>query len=118
MTASNEENFQQLITLCNDVFENEHYEAAYHLLNAGIHLAHDTQDEAGLLLLKQLATDQSAWINSHAPENVMSVQSAHKRNGIDMYGVAIRQASIHARLIQENRRRENSKTHWPDEWLK
>lgn len=110
---TDEENLQQLIELCRVVFAHRHFEAAQHLLNAAIHLARDLEDEATLLLIQQIATQQYEWINANAPGSIMSERSAHARNGVDLYGVTIRQAAAHAAMVKENRRRRDKP---PTQW--
>jgi hypothetical protein len=106
----------RLMTLCRDVFADRHYEAAYHILNAAIHVGHDTENEDYLRSIAELAEEQADWINAHAPESIMSAQSAKERSGIDMYLVAIRQAKTHAAMIHEkHRRRDKPSATWRSE---
>jgi hypothetical protein len=105
----------RLLALCREVFQGRHYEAAHHLLNSAIHVAHDLGDEQALIAIEKLAKEQAAWINTYAPESIMSSQSAKAREGVDMYAVTIRQAAAHQLMIRENRRRQASRLDWPDD---
>jgi hypothetical protein len=99
---------ERLMSLCQEVFAARHYEAAYHLLTAAIHVGQDLEDQQALLRIERLAIEQAAWINANAPESMMSSQSAQSRSGVDLYANVIRQAAAHARIIRENRRREDA----------
>jgi hypothetical protein len=105
---------QQILDLARGTFEAAHYETAFHLLTAAKHYARDQKDEEGLYTVEETALAQGRWINTHAPDSIMSAQSAHHRRGVDLYGMLAREAHTHALIVkQQNRRDQSPPLSWP-----
>lgn len=59
--------------------EGRHYEVAYHVLCALLHVAEEMDDEATCQLVGQRANECRDWIDVHAPEHRLSTRSAQSR---------------------------------------
>lgn len=105
---------QQLMSISQEALVSGHYETAYHTLCAAMHYAEAVGDEQGLRLVEQTAKEHRDWIDTHSPEHRMSTQSAHQRQGTNMYSMLVRQASAHALMVKQKHRREHAKPlPWP-----
>lgn len=113
LTDAQDTLFNDLVRLCKDAFAGGHYEAAYHILTGSVHYAKDIASEQHLRVLEQIAQEQSDWINAHAPDNVMSIHAARRRNGIDLYGMLLRQITASIRIVRDQARRQAQSAAFP-----
>jgi hypothetical protein len=100
-----EEFYSQLMSMNEAAFKNRHYEAAYHLLAAAMHYAKDRCNLEGLKAIQQRAHEQRNWINTNAPENILSTESVQKRHGIDLFHSLIRQLEGDILIVRHNLRK-------------
>jgi cytosine/adenosine deaminase-related metal-dependent hydrolase len=115
MTENNEHSdiYSRLMALSQESLEGGHYETAYHALVAAMHYAQALSDEKRLTKVKTVAKAQQDWINTHAPEHRMSVQSAVKRQGQSLYDVLARQAAMQQLIAQhEHRQKHTQRLSW------
>jgi len=99
----------RLLALNQEAFAGGHYEAAYHILDAALHYAYDTGDSEQLGQIEQLAQQQLRHIDSNTPSHTMSSQSVMGRHGVNLFEVLAQQASVHARLVDDRKHREEQK---------
>jgi hypothetical protein len=95
--------YDQLIACNKALFENGNYEAAYHLLCAAKHYASDRDDTRDLYAVLDLAHQQSDWINAHAPNNMLSLQSSSGRNRVNLYASLFEQLRGNIQIAESNR---------------
>lgn len=94
--------YDQLIACNKALFENGNYEASYHLLCAAKHFASDMDDANDLYKILELAHEQSAWINAHAPNNILSEQSSSGRNKVNLYTSLFEQLKGKIQIAESN----------------
>ncbi len=85
-----------------------HYETAYHTLCAAMHYACDLGDTQRIARVEQAAKTQLDWVNTRAPENRMSSQSAINRQGVNMYDTLARQAATQVLIAEQKHRRDST----------
>ncbi len=85
--------YQHLLDLNAEAFAGEHYEVAYHLLEAALHCADGVGDEAGVARVQQLAEQQGAWLDAHRPHHRMASQGAMARGTMPLFHSAARTAA-------------------------
>jgi hypothetical protein len=95
--------YDQILELTGKAFEQQMYETAYHLLNAGVHAAKFAHDIDALQHLQALAVQHRKYIDRHAPKNVMSSQSAKSRGGINFYDILIRTIEADIAIIKADK---------------
>jgi hypothetical protein len=100
-----EDLYTQLMSMNEAAFQKGHYETAYHLLVAAMHYAKDRRNLEGLKAIQQRAHEQRNWINTHAPENMLSTESVEKRHGIDLFHSLIRQLEGDILIVRHNLRK-------------
>ena len=96
--------FERAMSVNAEGFGSGHYEAAYHALMAALPLAKDLGDEARLLPVAQVAREQGRSIDSRAPSHRLSSQMAQSRAHESVFRLAVRQASLEARLLHSSKR--------------
>ena len=104
MEDSGVDMFEQLIGLNGEAFETRQFEVAYHILDAALHRAYNLKDRQRLHTVATLAHEQGTWIDTHAPESLLSTQSAIERGGRGVYHILERQASAYHDAIQVEER--------------
>jgi hypothetical protein len=95
----------QIMDMNQAAFQNGHYETAYHLLAAAMHYAKDRRDLDGLEALRSRAQEQRDWVNTHAPESLLSSDSVEKRHGVDLFHSLIRQLEGDILIVKHELRR-------------
>jgi hypothetical protein len=101
--SGQEELFQTLLQLNEVTFASAQYEAAYHALMAALHIAQDSQDARGLLVIVARAKEQQGSIDDLAPGHRLSSGSAASRGQKSVYEVAAEQARAQAGMIRLRR---------------
>jgi hypothetical protein len=96
--------FDQLLTLGRTAFEQKHFDAAYHILAASLHMAEQDGDEAALELVEAEANRQIAWIDANAPSYRHSTQSTIDRGQKQsILSLLASQASTRVRILQHQK---------------
>ena len=73
--------FSRLLSLCDELFADEAYEASYHVLMAGLHVAEGAGDPALLAEVGARASRHRDHVNRRSPEHPFSDASAVRRGG-------------------------------------
>jgi hypothetical protein len=98
--------FDRLVAVNGETFAAGHYEAAYHALMAALHVAEDAGDEPRLLEVARIAEEQRRHIDSLAPAHPLSSQVAKARGHEGVYALAVRQATVRARIVHHSRHKD------------
>jgi hypothetical protein len=101
--ADHEELFQGLLRSNEAAFTSGRYEAAYHALMAALHVAQDSEDAEGLLVIVGRAKEQQASIDALAHDHRLSTTSAASRGHKSLYEMAVQQARAQAAMIRLRR---------------
>lgn len=91
LSHSSQETFDQLMDINLEMFEQGHYEVAYHVLAAAVHYATLVKKPELLTVLEQKALEQRDWIDSSASCHPLSSQLASLRGNRSVYTNLIRQ---------------------------
>jgi hypothetical protein len=101
--SDHEELFQTLLRSNEAAFASGRYEAAYHALMAALHVAQDSEDAEGLLVIVGRAKEQQAAIDAVAHDHRFSTASAANRGHKSLYEMAVQQARAQAAMIRLRR---------------
>lgn len=100
--------FDRLMAINAELFADGHFEAAYHALMAALHLAEDAEQEERLLEVSRVAERQRDHIDGLKPPHVLSSESARSRGHDSVYALAVRQATVRARIVDHARKRHEA----------
>jgi hypothetical protein len=93
--------YDQLLSVSEKALARGHFKTAYHTLAAALHVAQDMRDSTRLETISQAAKEQLDHINKHAPESVMSSETAATRaHGVDMLYTLAHVASVRAQMYR------------------
>ncbi len=101
--SDHEDLFQTLLHSNETAFASGRYEAAYHALMAALHVAQDSEDAEGLLVIVGRAKEQQASIDALAHDHRFSTASAASRGHKSLYEMAAQQARAQAGMIRLRR---------------
>ena len=102
--------YDDLMSVHRSAFGGTYYNVAYHALAAALHCADDAFDLERVTEVEQVASEQLAWIDLHAPAYEHSSQNAALRGHVSIYTMLSRQAHAKALMLQH---RHNSPLHKP-----
>ncbi len=95
--------YQHLLDLNAEAFAGEHYEIAYHLLEAALHCADGLGDEVGMARVQQLAEQQGAWLDQNRPDHRMASKGAKGRGTMPLFHSAARTAAAMIAALHADR---------------
>jgi hypothetical protein len=110
--------FDRAMSVNREGFAAGHYEAAYHALMAALHFAEDLEDEGRLLRVAQVAGEQGRLLDSLPTPHRLSSRMAKARGHEGLFPMAMKQASVQARLAHMKNRSDQhdaSPQHEPPE---
>ena len=97
--------YERLIESSREAFSGGFFETSYHILCAATHYAKDVENIDYLTDILQIAHEQSAWINLHATDNILSSQNVHKRGGVDLFKSLFRHIEGDILIVKTKQRR-------------
>ena len=91
--------FERLMEINSEAFDNQLFDAAYHVLAGAFHCAESAGNEQQILQVAQRATEQLTVIDRHHPKYRHSTQSATQRGHASIFHLLARQASAKERIV-------------------
>lgn len=86
--------FEQFITLSKTVFEEGHYEASFHLLQAALQYAQDYNDAEALEEVVKEAAAQANWLDLHQPQHPLARRPANEYSSMGLFHLLVKQAHV------------------------
>jgi hypothetical protein len=87
--------FNRLMAANREAFDAGHYEAAFHALQAALHLADDAGDEGTIRSAQRAAREPGAGLDARAPDHRMGSRHAAEHGGRAL----LEPAALHAEAM-------------------